>query len=153
MIAALERFKRYCQFDPLTGCVLWVGATTSGRGNTALYPSFWYDRRRWFGHRWAAAHIHGLDIVGMDVDHCCPAHRAGAALLLPNTLCVQHVQAIDSQTNGELRWQRQRWLLVSKGYEEGPPPFEPLQAGGVPIHLPPTWLDTAVNYADEDCPF
>ena len=56
----LERFIAKCRFEPRTGCVRWIGGKTSGRGNTALYGSFWFEGRRWFAHRWAAAYIHGL---------------------------------------------------------------------------------------------
>ncbi len=154
---ALERFLRYCQFDPLTGCVLWTGGTAAGRGNSARYGSFWYDRARWFAHRWAAKHIHGLSIDGLHVDHCCPLDRAGPDLLKPNPLCVQHVQAVDPHRNGELRWERQRWLLVQRGFEPAPDGYD--EAGlarAVPFHAPPSWLrlDAGVMGADKaDCPF
>ncbi len=38
--APLERFLRNCQFDATTGCVLWTGGTTTGRGHTAPYGAF-----------------------------------------------------------------------------------------------------------------
>lgn len=88
LMSAWERFVEKCAHDPATGCVLWTGGVTMGRGHHAPYGSFKYERRRWFAHRWAARFIHGFDIDGMQVDHCCP-HRAK-----PHTLCVEHVQAL-----------------------------------------------------------
>ena len=156
LLSPLERFRAYCQFDATTGCVLWIGGTTAGRGKTANYGAFWYEGRRWAAHRWAAAHIHGLELApGVQVDHCCPPHRAGPEPLLPNPLCVQHLQAASNAENTALRDQRRLWLLTQKGYLEAPPLFAELVAPeGVPFHVPPAWLglDTSVKSAD-DCPF
>lgn len=66
-IDALQRFASKCEFDPVTGCVIWRGGTTQGRGNTATYGSFWYEGRRWFAHRWAGVHIHGLLVNDLEV--------------------------------------------------------------------------------------
>lgn len=156
---ALERFRRYCQFDPTTGCVLWIGAITKGRGKSAPYGSFWDDGRRWFAHRWAAANIHGLIIDGFTVDHCCEPLRAGGEPLLPNTLCVQHLAAETRVDNTLLAQARRTWILTQKGYYEAPPLFCELAAPPgphvIPFHEPPAWLglDTPVNSADEGCPF
>lgn len=156
-LTPLERFRRYCQFDPTTGCVLWVGAITKGRGKSAPYGSFWADGRRWFAHRWSAKNIHKLDIDGFTVDHCCDPHRAGGELLLPNTLCVEHVAAETRVDNTLLMMARRTWLLTQKGYYEPPPQFSELEAPppAIPFHQPPAWLglDTSVITADEDCPF
>lgn len=159
-LTPLERFRLYCQFDPTTGCVLWIGATTAGRGKSAKYGSFWADGRRHFAHRWAAANIHGLDIDGFTVDHCCDPMRAGGTEpLLPNTLCVQHLAAETRVDNTLLAMARRTWILTQKGYYEPPPLFEGLTAPPgphvIPFHAPPAWLgvDTPVNSADEDCPF
>lgn len=153
----LERFRKYCQFDPTTGCVLWVGGTTAARGKSALYGSFWADGRRWFAHRWAAANIHGLQIDGHTVDHCCEPYRAGTGEpILPNTLCVQHLAAESRVDNTILAMRRRTWVLTQKGYYEAPPLFAELEVrGAAPFHRPPAWLglDSAVNSADEDCPF
>lgn len=154
VLSPLERFRANCRFDPETGCVLWTGGTTSGRGNSAPYGSFWYERRRWFAHRWAARHIYGLDIDGRHVDHCCDLHRAGPEPLLPNTLCVRHVQATTLHENLDLKAERQMWLLTAKGVLEPPPGYEP-PPPSIPIHEPPAWLglDRAVNLADDSVPF
>jgi hypothetical protein len=156
----LERFRKYCQFDATTGCVLWIGGVAMGRGKSAPYGSFWAEGRRWFAHRWAAHHIHGLDIEGMHVDHCCEPWRAGGTEpLLPNTLCVQHVQAKTNRDNVMLAHERRKWVLTQKGYYEPPPLFAELQAPAeyhaVPMHVAPAGLglDSTVNSADEDCPF
>lgn len=146
-IDALERFKAKCEFDATTGCVVWTGGTTRGRGNTATYGSFWYEGRRWFAHRWAAVHIHGLNVGGLQVAHCCP-HTGGK----PNSLCVQHVQAqsqLDNlaelharrrcveQSNEERRY----WLFVELGIEPPPPVFDPDELPGlVPFYEPPEWF-------------
>lgn len=160
-MAPLERFISFCQFDPTTGCVLWTGGTTTGRGNSAPYGAFWFEGRRWSAHRWSAKHIHGLEIDDLDVDHCCEPYRAGGPEPLPaNTLCVQHVQALTGAENGRLRHARQNWILTQKGFLEAPPLFAELCAppeyDAVPFYEPPAWLksgvDIPVNSAD-DCPF
>lgn len=150
--SALERFLNYCRFDPTTGCVLWIGGTTSGRGHSAPYGSFKDAGKRWFAHRWAARHIHGLEIDGLHVDHCCPPHRAGWEPLLPNTLCVHHVQALTSSANRDLQTERRTWVLTQKGYYEAPPLFAELAAPPeivphVGEHQAPAWLglDAAVK--------
>lgn len=159
-LTPLERFRRYCKFDPTTGCVIWIGATTKGRGNSAPYGSFWADGRRHFAHRWSAANIHGLDIEDFTVDHCCALDRAGPHCPLPpNTLCVEHVQALSRVDNTLLAMERRTWVLTQKGYYEPPPLFAGLEAPAAPLvvpwYEPPAWLgvDTPVNTADEDCPF
>lgn len=155
----LERFLTYCRFDATTGCVLWTGGTTQGRGHSAPYGAFWFEGRRWAAHRWAAANIHGQDIDGLQVDHCCDPWRAGGSEPLPpNTLCVQHVQALPPAVNRLLQDQRRTWILTQKGYYEPPPLFAGLEAPpeyhAMPIHVAPAWLglDEAVN-DDKDCPF
>jgi hypothetical protein len=157
--SSLERFLEKCIFDPTTGCVLWVGGTTAGRGKSALYGSFKDEGRRWFAHRWSAAKIHGQDIEGRQVDHCCDLHRAGPIPLLPNTLCVRHVQAIPGSENRDLQTERQTWVLTQKGLYEPPPLFAELYAPpehkALPLHEPPEWwpVDKPVNSRDDDCPF
>lgn len=162
--SSLERFLHYCRFDPTTGCVLWTGGTTQGRGHSAPYGAFKDKGRRWFAHRWAAAHIHGLDIDGLQVDHCCDPWRAGGCEPLPpNTLCVRHVQAITGSENRDLQTERRTWIFTQKGLLEPPPLFAELEAPAeyhaVPFHEPPSWfprasrVDITVKSADEDCPF
>lgn len=166
-IDALQRFASKCEFDAATGCVIWRGGTTQGRGNTAVYGSFWYEGRRWFAHRWAGVHIHGLNLDGVQAGHVCPNCP-------PNTLCVEHVtgqmQAENlAELNGRLAerravaqssTERQYWLFVQLGIE--PEPEAPARdlADDVPFYEPPAWLrpflvDRTVKSGVmvDDCPF
>lgn len=129
---ALKRFLDKCRFDPGTGCVLWIGGTTCGRGKTAPYPSFWYEGRRWFGHRWSAKFILGLEIDGMQVDHCCDMH---SHLSHPNTLCVRHLQPLPPTVNRELQW-----IRVQVGLDPAPPVAEEQPFTDVPFYDPPIWF-------------
>lgn len=162
---ALARFAAKCEFEPSTGCVLWRGGTTQGRGNTAVYGSFWDDGRRWSAHRWSGVHIHGLALDGVQAGHTCPCG--------PNTLCVEHVAAQTQQENldelnGRLAarrveqsaTERQYWLFVSLGIERLPeaPARDP--AADIPFYEPPEWLrpflvDRPVKSGVQvdDCPF
>lgn len=160
-IDALQRFAAKCDFDPVTGCVVWTGGTTAGRGNSAVYGSFWYEGRRWFAHRWAAVHIHGLPVEGVQVGHCCP-HTLGK----PNTLCVEHVEPQTQLENlAELHGrrkveqsttERQYWLFVQIGLEREPEVYEP-DPEGIPFYEPPEWFRRArPDYRTPplaDCPF
>jgi hypothetical protein len=133
-VPAIERFAKLVQFDAATGCVMWIGGKTHGRGHTADYGSFWFERRRWFAHRWAAKYIHGLEIEGMQVDHCCP-HTGGR----PNTLCVQHLQAVTHYEHVELETRR-NMILTQVGVLEAEPLFEP-DPCAPEIYSPPEWLE------------
>ncbi|HEX8421157.1 MAG TPA: hypothetical protein VF638_14220 [Sphingomonas sp.] len=124
---ALARFLKYCAFDPLTGCVMWIGGTTAGRGHSQRYGAFWFERRRWYAHRWAAKHIHGQEINDMQVDHCCP-HG-------PETLCVHHVQAVTPEANREYQWIRRQVGLLPQ------PPVGEIADDAVPFYYPPAWLE------------
>lgn len=139
---ALQRFAKFLEFDPTTGCVMWTGGTTMGRGHTAPYPSFWDQGKRWLGHRWAAKYIHGLDIDGFQVDHCCP-HTGGR----PNTLCVEHLQAVTHYEHVELE-QRRNWIYVQVGLLEAEPLFEP-DPNALPCHRPPAWFLRLVHDRDK----
>lgn len=128
---ALHRFVEKCRFDPITGCVIWIGGRTQGRGHSVPYGSFWSDGRRWFAHRWAAVYIHGLEIEGLQVDHCCPT------IPIPNTLCVEHLQSVPAAINRELQWIRTQVGLLE------PPPYCDDPASDAPIEhspcSPPVW--------------
>lgn len=152
---ALQRFASKCQFDAATGCVLWAGGKTRGRGNTATYGAFWYEGRRWFAHRWAGVHIHGLALDGVQAGHCCPAG--------PNTLCVEHVTGQSQAENlaemhhrrkvEQSNAERQFWLLVERGYEQLPADAPP-PADEIPFHTPPEWLRPFLAQPENDeCPF
>jgi hypothetical protein len=151
----IERFVKKLAFDPFTGCVMWIGGTTAGHGHNMRYGAFWYEGRRWFAHRWAAKHIHGLDIDGLQVDHCCP-HG-------PATLCVEHLRGETLEANRALQIERgpsvpqssiqkQYWLLVERGYEPYTPPER--DEGDVPFYGPPAWLRPyLMKEYGNGCPF
>lgn len=124
---AIERFKEKCRFNPLTGCVEWIGARTRGQGHTAWYGRFHYEGKKVLAHRWAAEHIHGLIITpDVQVDHVCR-----------NTLCVQHLQAVPPSVNRELQW-----IRVQVGLDPEPEPYvEPWDA--IPFYTMPEWLKNA----------
>lgn len=158
--SAIARFASKCRFDPVTGCVLWAGGKTRGRGNTAEYGSFWDDGRRHFAHRWAAVHIHGYDLSGgLTVGHCCPGH--------PNSLCVEHIEPQTLAANVAERntrvarmaraeqsnTTRQFWLLVERGYEQLPE-APAIDADDIPFFAPPEWLRPFMEKPENDeCPF
>lgn len=153
MKTALDRFAEKCAFDPCTGCVMWVGGTGSGQGHHERYGRFSDGGFKWWAHRWAAQYIHGHEITGMQVDHCCPFG--------PSTLCVQHVKPETAIVNRMLQWQRpgrafqhlqtkKYWLLVTKGYEEYEkrlrvPADQPIY--DAPVWLSPYLLKRPVEYA------
>lgn len=156
---ARARFIAKCRFDPRTGCVLWEGGQTRGRGNTAAYGSFWFDGRRWFAHRWAAAFIHGLEVDGLQVGHNCPWTADGH----PNTLCVQHVQGQTQAENLAEAMERlgppctrrsrfkaeqdaetrRQWLFTEIGLYEPEPTHDPTTPNPYtgPDLAPPAWLE------------
>lgn len=153
---ALDRFREKCEFDPLTGCVLWTGAKCWGRGKTIRYGSFRDGKKVWLAHRWSAKNIHGFDIDGLQVDHCCPMYRAGSDPLLPNHLCVEHVQPLSDEKNRWLQTERRRHFVHLEvglfDYEEiygSPQIIVPDDA--LPFYEPPAWLKPHVE--SDDCPF
>jgi hypothetical protein len=158
-MTALERFASKCRFDPTTGCVLWEGGTTAGRGNSAVYGSFWFEGARWFAHRWSAIHIHGIALGSHQAGHCCP-HGA-------NSLCIQHVTGQTNQENQDEKNERRRakaeqtnaerqyYLLVQVGAEPAPPAYEP-DPDAVPFYEPPEWFKPFMPKPEtdnDDCPF
>lgn len=147
----LERFLRKCEHDPVTNCVLWTGGTSAGQGHNARYGAFWHEGRRVPAHRWSAEHIHGFDINGFQIDHCCPLYRhGGPEPLAPNTLCVHHVQPLGADVNRDLQaargqlltqgvLDRKYWIYVQVGLLPAPEPYEP-PVGAIPFYTPPAWL-------------
>lgn len=158
---ALERFAEKCRFDAVTGCVLWTGSTSAGRGNTTRYGTFWADGRRVFAHRWAAVHIHGIELGSDEAGHCCPNG--------PNSLCVQHLEGQTKAANiaerntrvakaNQTSSTRQFFLFKQLGICEPDPEIETLKEklDTVPFHLPPAWLRPFLKSKeanDDDCPF
>lgn len=149
--AALLRFRAKCRFEPETGCVVWTGGVTMGRGHHAPYPSFWFDGRRWFGHRWAAKFVHGLDIDSYQVDHCCPH------VPKPNTLCVEHVQALTPRAHQETTERRRTFVHLQVGlvpYDDVYGPTPVLDAEElIPFFTPPAWFAGTTGAIQDDCPF
>lgn len=158
----LQRFAEKCEFDATTGCVIWKGGTSAGRGNTTRYGVFWAEGRRVFAHRWAAVHIHGIDLGSDDAGHCCPGR--------PNSLCVQHLSGQTKADNiaerntrvakaTQLADVRQHFLFVQYGFrtddlDDGmSAALEKLN--DVPFHTPPEWLRPFMTKAgdNDDCPF
>jgi hypothetical protein len=160
---ALQRFAEKCVFDYTTGCVLWAGGTTAGQGNSARYGAFW-DAGPWKAHRWAAIHIHGIELGSSEAGHCCPGR--------PNTLCVEHLEGqakADNIAERNVRVARERalglqsaetrqfYLFKQLGILEPEPecPTSDTDAG-IPYHQPPAWLRPYIRPPeanDDDCPF
>lgn len=150
--AALVRFRAFCRFEAETGCVVWTGGVRSGRGHNVPYPNFWFNGQNWHGHRWSAKFIHGLDIEAFHVDHCCPH------IPIPNTLCVEHVQALTPRENRLLQTERRRiFVHLQVGllpYEDvyGHHPEAAELTDTIPFHEPPAWLNPK-GFSNDDCPF
>ena len=85
--------------------------------------SFWFEGRRWLAHRWAAAHIHGLEIDGKEVIAECD-----------DPLCVQHLSAIVPAGNSA-----QHYTMVAKG-ALAPTPARPKPRPDEAWHEEPDWL-------------
>lgn len=154
--SSLQRFAEKCAFDVATGCVIWTGGTSAGSGHSQPYGRFWDAGEMWYAHRWAAANIHGFDITGLQVDHCCPCG--------PLTLCVQHVKPEPAEANRALQHLRpgravqslatkQYWLFVAKGIEEYRPILR--ESFDIPFYHPPDWLRPYLEKLENigDCPF
>jgi hypothetical protein len=155
----LERFVEKCAFDPYTGCVMWIGGTTSGQGHNEPYGRFWNGERMVYAHRWSAEHIHGFDVTGLQVDHNCPVG--------PSTLCVEHVNPETSEVNRILQATRpgrafqdletrRYWIHVQVGLEPLPP--RERMPADAPVFLPPAWLrsympDFKIERIDDGIPF
>lgn len=145
----MRRFVEKCEFDPRTGCVLWTGAKSWGRGKSIRYGAFKYEGKSWLAHRWSAKFIHGFDIEGLQVDHCCPIHRAGEPLL-PNTLCVHHVQPLSGMKNRWLQTERRRFYVhLQVGllpYEEIYGEFDCVPPeDAIPFYEEPEWLKVSLR--------
>lgn len=126
---AHQRFLAKCRLNPCqgyngTGCVEWTGARTRGQGHTAWYGAFKFEGKVVKAHRWAAKHIHELDLPDdMQVDHECR-----------NTLCVEHLAVVTAEVNRELQW-----IRVQVGLEPEPAPYVP-DEDAVPYYIEPEWM-------------
>lgn len=96
--ADIARFLRLCYDDPRSGCLIWAGAKSRGRGNTAWYGSFTPT-----GCQAVRAHeFYAVAVLVLrpqtelhHLDHTCP-----------NSLCVCHVECVPISVNLKLRWIR-----------------------------------------------
>ena len=156
----LQRFAEKCEFDSSTGCIVWKGGTSAGRGNTARYAVFWAEGRRVFAHRWAAVHIHDIELGPNEAGHCCP-HG-------PNSLCVQHLEGQTKADNvaerntrvakaNQAATTRQFYLFKQLGILE--PESAETGFADVPVlptYEPPEWFRPYLKPResnDDDCPF
>lgn len=140
-LSVFQRFTAKCQFEATTGCVIWIGGKCYGRGKNIRYGIFRGEGGRkvapWLAHRWAAKYIHGLDIDELQVDHCCPN------IPIPNTLCVEHLQAITGDRNRHLQTERRRHFVH---LEVGLLPYDEIYGGEeivadvIPFYEEPEWL-------------
>lgn len=92
----IARFLRLCAEDS-SGCLVWMGAKSRGRGNTAWYGSFTVKGKTVRAHKFYAVAVLGqrpqTGIHHLDHD-CC------------NSLCVRHVECVPAMVNLKLRWIR-----------------------------------------------
>lgn len=65
-IAPEERFERYIEPEPMSGCWLWVGTVTRNG-----YALFYSGVRYVYVHRWAYEHFVGPIPRGLQIDHKC----------------------------------------------------------------------------------
>jgi len=108
--ADIARFLNMCVEDPTTGCLIWAGAQSRGRGNTAWYGSFTPTGC----HSVRAHKFYAVSVLGLrpktdlhHLDHTCT-----------NSLCVRHVECVPVSVNLALRWIRvQVGLDPSPDYE------------------------------------
>lgn len=85
MSTAEERFWKFVQPEPNTGCWLWGGAQ-----NAKGYGHFWSGTRPTKAHRWAYERFVGIIPDGLTIDHLCRV-----------TCCVnpEHMEVVTSRTN------------------------------------------------------
>lgn len=129
------------------GCLIWNGARSRGRGNTAWYGTFHTKGKSVRAHKFYAVAVLGQrpQPTIHHLDHTCL-----------NSLCVRHIDCVPVQINLRLRWIRvqvgadddadreflirermQKWLL-----EVGPSKFLPSDALALrtKFGLPENWF-------------
>jgi hypothetical protein len=124
-LSSLERFTRKCEFMPHSGCVLWRGGTIASRNGTERTGVFWDRGRKHLARRWAAEHVHGIDLMGKEVSLTCG-----------EPLCVEHVEAVNTGMANPAQF----YVFVDLGFCEMPPKRVPPQHYGPPIFGEPQWL-------------
>ena len=82
---AITRFDALCMPEPMSGCVLWIGALSSNG-----YGQFWFNRGQIGAHVWAWVAANGPLPVGLQIDHLCR-----------NRACVnaRHLEAVTGKVN------------------------------------------------------
>jgi hypothetical protein len=134
---ARERFIAKCEFMPASGCVLWRGGTTACRDKTDRTGVFWDRGKKHLARRWAAEHIHGIDLLGKETSVTCG-----------DQLCVQHIDAqCPVYPNGQF------YVLRDLGYCELPEPPPKPDHTGPPMYDPPAWLRGESEGESVECPF
>lgn len=119
ILSDIERFVSKLAFNPITGCVIWMGCISYGGQRKHMksqipYGSFWYRGRTVRAHLWAAEHIHGIDRSnGEHIDHACRY-----------SLCVHHLRPCTPTQNA-------LWSNLPK------PDFD---WDGPPFFVKPDWL-------------
>lgn len=86
----LQRFMRFVQVNPVTGCWLWTGAK-----NTLGYARFWFRGKNVRAHRLSYQHFKGEIEKNLEVDHLCQ-----------NESCVnpEHLEVVTGLENLKRKW-------------------------------------------------
>lgn len=82
--SAATRFERLYVPEPMSGCWLWIGATTYGG-----YGTF-HDEGSRVAHRWSYIHHRGSIPPGLVIDHLCRT---------PGCVNPQHLEAVSERVN------------------------------------------------------
>lgn len=120
----IARFLRRCRVDGK--CLIWDGAKSRGRGNTAWYGSFWTQGKTVRAHKFYAVAVLGLRPAANGSDHL--DHHCS------NSLCVSCVICVPSSVNLKLRWLRlqvglddideyEKMRLLKRAYDECDEPW------------------------------
>lgn len=99
----IARFLSRCTLDPSTGCLVWAGAKSRGRGKTIWYGSFHVSAKPGIPGKTVRAHkFYSVAVLGHrpktgihQLDHVCV-----------NSLCVRHIACVPAYINRALQWIR-----------------------------------------------
>jgi len=82
---AITRFEAFCMPEPMSGCIIWMGAISSNG-----YGHFWFNRKPIGAHVWAWVAANGPLPQGLQIDHLCR-----------NRPCVnaRHLEAVTGRVN------------------------------------------------------
>jgi HNH endonuclease len=105
-----ERFLRYVRIQH-SGCWIWTGGRSRGKGNKKWYGSFWAEGKTWRAHIWSARFLGGLRALkrGEHYDHTCN-----------NSLCVNyhHLEIVTNQENTRRKVERRNEHLCRDRTED-----------------------------------